>query len=335
MTMDAVICKTCALDSKTPGITINPKTGLCQFCEHYTPLSSEKREEFKAQMDALLSSPEKKGKYDVIMALSGGVDSSYGLYRLHKEYPHLRVLAVQFDNGFISDTAFKNAHKFCEVTKSTYFRLILDNNLLRDTFRKAARSKDAYPGFAKFRASDMCNTCMSIIKQKLVEMAIQTKTPFIVFAFSPGQTEVPFVTLTKPFMTWIRKLFDAQLKTMGVTERDLYLIDQESITNSPPDTEVMIIHPFLVWEYNKHQFKEDIIRLGWTEPDLKDPNSSNCLLNAYAIKNHLDKYHIHSYAYDQSALVRQGNIKKEEALKTLHTPFSDAAMKEVQRKLDL
>jgi len=332
--MDTIICKNCALDSETPGITINPDTGLCQFCEHYTPLPQNKKDEFKAQMDALFASPKKHGKYDVIMALSGGVDSSYALYRLKTEYPHLRVLAVQFDNGFISDTAFENAKKFCDLTNTTYFRLVLDNDLLRDTFKKAARSKDAYPGFAKYRASDMCNTCMSIIKQKLVEMAIHTKTPFIVFAFSPGQTEVPFVTLTKPFMIWIRKLFDAQLKTMEVAERDLYLMDQDTITASPPDTEVMIIHPFLVWEYNKHQFKQDIISLGWTEPDLKDPNSSNCLLNAYAIKNHFDKYHIHSYAYDQSALVRQGNITKEEAMKTLHTKFSDAAMKDVERRLN-
>jgi tRNA(Ile)-lysidine synthase TilS/MesJ len=333
--MDTVICKNCALDSKTPGITINPDSGLCQFCENYTPLSAEKKEEYKTQMDTLFKSIKKEGKYDVIFALSGGVDSSYALYRLKKEYPHLRVLAVQFDNGFISDTAFKNARKFCELTNSTYFCLSLDEAKMRDTFRKAARSKDAYPGFAKFRASDMCNTCMSIIKQKLVEMAIQTKIPYIVFAFSPGQTEVPFVTLTKPFMSWIRKLFDAQLKTMGVKERDLYLMDKDTITAIPPDTEVMIVHPFLVWEYDKHQFRKDIISLGWTEPDLKDPNSSNCLLNAYAIKNHYDKYHIHSYAYDQSALVRQGNIPREEALKTLHTKFSEAAMKEVDRRLNL
>jgi tRNA(Ile)-lysidine synthase TilS/MesJ len=335
MATETVVCKNCTLDSKTPGITISADTGLCQFCEHYTPLSKEKKEEYKAQLDALFLSPAKHaGKYDVIMALSGGVDSSYGLYRLKKEYPHLKVLAVQFDNGFISETAFMNARKFCDLTKSTYFRLALDNKLLRDTFKKAARSKDAYPGFAKYRASDMCNTCMSIIKQKLVEMAIHTKTPFIVFAFSPGQTEVPFVTLTRPFMTWIRKLFDAQLKTMGVQERDQYLMDQEIITASPPDTEVMIVHPFLIWEYNKHQFKEECLRLGWTEPDLSDPNSSNCMLNAYAIKNHFDKYHIHSYAYDLSALVRQGKLNKEEAQKTLTTPFSDAAMEEVHRKLN-
>lgn len=333
--MDKVICKTCALDSKMPGVTINPETGLCQFCEHFTPTPQEKRMEFRLQLDTLFTSVKKQGKYDVIMALSGGVDSSYAIYRLKKEYPHLRVLAVQFDNGFISETAFKNAKKFCDLTNSTYFRLALDDAKMRETFKKAALSKDAYPGFAKYRASDMCNTCMSIIKQKLVEMAIVQKIPFIVFAFSPGQTEVPFVTLTRPFMTWIRKLFDAQLKTMGVGERDTYLIDQDIITASPPDTEVMIVHPFLVWEYNKHQFKEEILRQGWTEPDIHDPNSSNCLLNAYAIKNHFDKYHIHSYAYDMSALVRMGNIKKEEAMKTLNAGFHDASLKEVDRRLKM
>jgi tRNA(Ile)-lysidine synthase TilS/MesJ len=333
--MDKIICKTCALDSEMPGVTINPDTGLCQFCEHFSPTPQEKRMEFRLQLDTLFKSVKKQGMYDVIMALSGGVDSSYAIYRLKKEYPHLRVLAVQFDNGFISETAFKNAKKFCDLTHSAYFCLALDDAKMRDTFKKAALSKDAYPGFAKYRASDMCNTCMSIIKQKLVEMAIVQKIPFIVFAFSPGQTEAPFVTLTRPFMTWIRRLFDAQLKTMGVNERDLYLMDQDIITASPPDTEVMIVHPFLVWEYNKHQFKEEILRLGWTEPDINDPNSSNCLLNAYAIKNHFDKYHIHSYAYDMSALVRMGNIKKEEAMKTLNAGFHDASLKEVDQRLKM
>jgi tRNA(Ile)-lysidine synthase TilS/MesJ len=335
MAMDATICKKCALDSGIPGITINAETGLCQFCENYSPVPEMKKDEFRLQMDTLFASPSKQGKYDVIMALSGGIDSSYALYRLKKEYPHLKVLAVQFDNGFISGTAFENAQKFCQLTKSTYFRLVLDNDLLRDIFKKAASSKDAYTGFAKYRASDMCNTCMSIIKQKIVEMAVLTKTPYIVFAFSPGQTEVPFVTLTKPFMSWIRKLFDGQLKTMGVKERNLYLMDQETITASPPDTSVMIIHPFLVWGYNKPQFRQECIQLGWSEPDLKDPNSSNCLLNAYAIQNHFDKYHIHSYAYDLSALVRQGNMKKEEAMKTLNTRFPETAIEEVRRRLDL
>jgi len=328
-------CKKCVLDSATPGISINEDTGLCQFCEHFTPLSSEKKEEYRARMDSLLKFPSKEGKYDVIFALSGGVDSSYTLYRLKMEYPDLNILAVQFDNGFISDTALENAQKFCALTKSTCMRLSLDQNALQDTFSKAAHSIDAYPGAAKYRASDICNTCISIIKQKIIELAIATKAPFIVFAFSPGQTDAPFVTLTKPLLVWMRKLFDGNLKAMGVAERDAYLIDAHFIQSGSPEPEVTIIHPFLIWDYDKPKFKRECITLGWIDPDLKDHNSSNCLLNAFAIKNHLDKYHIHSYAYDLAALVRQGNMKREDALKKLIVNVSDDSIEEVQRKLNL
>jgi len=335
MAKDKRTCIKCVLDSTTPGISINEKTGLCPFCEHFTPLSKEKKEENRARMDTLLTSPPAQGKYDVIFALSGGVDSSYTLYRLRKDYPHLNILAVQFDNGFISRTALENAQKFCDLTKSTYLRLALDETALRDTFSKAARSTGAFSGSAKYRASDICNTCISIIKQKIIELALSTESPYIVFAFSPGQTDAPVVKLTKPFLVWMRKLFEGSLKAMGVPERDLYLMDARFIRPDSPEPCLTIIHPFLVWEYNKPEFKKECLRLGWIDPDLKDHNSSNCLLNAFAIKNHLEKYHIHAYAYDLAALVRQGNMKRDDALKKLTVDMSDASIEEVQRKLNL
>jgi tRNA(Ile)-lysidine synthase TilS/MesJ len=333
--MNSSSCKICILDAKTPGISINPDTGLCQFCEHYIPLSEEKKEESRLQMEALFKSPPKQGKYDVIFALSGGMDSCNTLYRLKNEYPHLNILAVQFDNGFISDTALENAKKFCDLTKSTYFRLALDDPQLRDTFKKAALSTDAYPGFAKYRASDICNTCISIIKQKITEKALATRSPYIVFAFSPGQTKTPFVTLTKPFMVWTRRLFEEQLEAMGVKERKLYLIDEKILQSSSPQTEVTIIHPYLVWGYNKQKIREECIKLGWIEPDLKDRNSSNCLLNAFAIQNHLNKYHIHAYAFDLSALVRQGYMDRKEAMKKISARLSKSSIEEVQRTLHI
>ena len=60
------------------------------------------------------------GSMMLFLPCSGGIDSSYALYRLKKDYPHLNILAVQFDNGFISETALDNARKFCDLTKSTY-----------------------------------------------------------------------------------------------------------------------------------------------------------------------------------------------------------------------
>jgi hypothetical protein len=132
----------------------------------------------------------------------------------------------------------------------------------------------------------------------------------------------------------MRKLFDGNLKAMGVIERDAYLIDARLIQSGSPDPEVTIIHPFLTWDYDKPKFKKECIKLGWIDPGLKDHNSSNCLLNAFAIKNHLDKYHIHSYAYDLAALVRQGNMKREEAIEKLKAKLSESSIEEVQRKLN-
>jgi hypothetical protein len=136
-------------------------------------------------------------------------------------------------------------------------------------------------------------------------------------------------------MVWMRKIFEGNLKSMGVTERDAYLIDANLIRPSSPELQVTIIHPFLIWDYNKPEFKKECIKRGWIDPDLNDHNSSNCLLNAFAIKNHLDKYHIHSYAYDLAALVRQGNMKRDDAMKKLRVDGSDASIQEVERTLNL
>jgi len=332
--MKSLVCKKCVLDSGTKGVTINPDTGLCQFCEQVTVPSSQERENLKKKMDGIFASPTHTGKHDVILAISGGIDSCYALYRLHKEYPHLRILAVQFDNGFIPDIAFENAQKICDISKSSYFRIEIDHGKLCDTFKKAALSKDVYSESAKYRASDVCNTCMHTIKQKMIEIAIKTNTRYLIFAFSPGQTDAAFVPLTKPFITWSRRLFEKQLAKMGIEEKNLYLADEGVIASSPKDLELTIIHPYLIWDYNKSQFRKKCIELGWIPPDLSDPHSSNCLLNEYAIKNHLDKYNIHPYIHDIAALVRNGYLPREEALETLQSEFSEEAIKNVHKKLN-
>jgi len=163
--MSKLVCKKCILSSEIPGININRETGLCHFCETYTTLSSQQKSEYLNKIDELFETHSGRGKYDVIYALSGGKDSSYTLYKLKQEYPFLKVLAVQFDNGFTSENAIINAKKMCDVTESDYFKLTIEKETLYTTFRKAAESYDAFPKFAKYRASDICNVCITIIKR--------------------------------------------------------------------------------------------------------------------------------------------------------------------------
>ena len=103
--MSKLICKKCILDSDIPGIQINKESGLCHFCETYTPLTPQERTEYLTRIEKLFEQYVGAGNYDIIYALSGGKDSSYTLYKLKKDYPFLKGLAVQFNNGFTSEGA--------------------------------------------------------------------------------------------------------------------------------------------------------------------------------------------------------------------------------------
>lgn len=333
--MSRTVCKKCILDSDIPGITIDEDSGLCHFCETYKPLSPEEKDEYLARMEALFREGSGKGKYDVIFALSGGKDSSYTLYQLKKEYPSLKVMAVQFDNGFISDNAIENAKKMCEITGSDYFRLSMEEEVLYDAFRKAAKSYDAFPKFAKYRASDICNTCISIIKQKLIEMSIIYKAPFIVFAFTPGQTPNPIIDLSASFVKWSRNLFEKQLQKIDIDDRDENFIIKKEVIENMGNIAPKIIHPLCLWDYNEGKILEKIVELGWNPPDISDSNSTNCTLNSFACYNHLQKYGIHPYAFDIAGIVRSGDMSREEGLKKLNQELCQPLILDAAKKLNL
>lgn len=334
--MSKLTCKKCILDSDIPDITINEESGLCQFCENYTPLSSEEKKKYLGIIEDLLTEHSGKEEYDVIFALSGGKDSSYGLYKLKKEYPFLNILAVQFDNAFISDNAIANAKKMCEIAECDYLKLTMEEKILCDTFRKAAESTNAYSKLAKYRASDICNTCISIIKQKLIEQAIVHRTPFIIFAFTSGQAPNPIIDLQFNFIKWSRDLFEKQLQNIGVEDKDeIFLIKNEIIKSIDKNTTPTILHPLCLWDYDEDEIIKTLVKIGWKPPKINDSNSTNCLLNSFACHNHIKKYQIHPYAFDIAGLVRNGDMTQEEGLQKLHKELSQPLIEEAAKKLKI
>ena len=75
---------------------------------HLFPLNKVLRIEY-------LEQEKGKSDYDCALAYSGGKDSSYTLYVL-REIFNLRVLALVFDNGFLSDQAKKNINRFLRMS---------------------------------------------------------------------------------------------------------------------------------------------------------------------------------------------------------------------------
>ena len=111
-----MICTRCLYDDKTPGISFGPD-GVCNYCKVHDKLCAEYPIGLTgfAKISELCRKIKKEGegkKYDVVVGVSGGCDSSYLLY-LTKQWG-LRPLAVNFDNTWSTPVSFSNLDKMME-----------------------------------------------------------------------------------------------------------------------------------------------------------------------------------------------------------------------------
>lgn len=108
-------CTRCIMDETVRGITFDEK-GECTFCrihddlEKKFPLNAETTQKLNALVETIKKQGKNK-KYDCILGVSGGRDSSFTLYTAVKM--GLRPLAVHFDNGWNSESAVHNIENLC------------------------------------------------------------------------------------------------------------------------------------------------------------------------------------------------------------------------------
>jgi N-acetyl sugar amidotransferase len=114
--MKRQICTRCVSDTTMSDIVFDEK-GVCNFCELQKelekkyPLGSEGEKKIQLLIQELKERGRKR-KYDCVVGISGGVDSTYCAY-LAKKWG-LRVLAVHLDNGWNSDEAEHNIRTLTE-----------------------------------------------------------------------------------------------------------------------------------------------------------------------------------------------------------------------------
>lgn len=123
-----LICTRCILDTTVPEIEFDEK-GVCNYCKLHDVLDIEypKGKKQKELLDKILKKIKKDGKnkkYDCIVGVSGGTDSSYTLYQAVKH--GLRPLAVHFDNGWNSEIAVSNIKNICTKLKVDLYTYVVD-----------------------------------------------------------------------------------------------------------------------------------------------------------------------------------------------------------------
>jgi len=113
------ICSRCIMDDSVRGIKFD-ENGVCTFCHIHDELESKfpLDDEIPQRLQELVNKIKKAGKgrkYDCLVGISGGKDSSYTLVKAVEL--GLRPLAVHFDNGWNSEMAVQNIKNLCNLLK--------------------------------------------------------------------------------------------------------------------------------------------------------------------------------------------------------------------------
>jgi hypothetical protein len=96
-------CSRCTLSDRTPKIAFDQNC-VCNYCHSYEKIIYQGEAALLEELESL----KKRGrKYDCLLGLSGGRDSTYVLLKLVKDYG-MKVLAINYENPFTVPQAKAN-----------------------------------------------------------------------------------------------------------------------------------------------------------------------------------------------------------------------------------
>ena len=320
-------CLLSALDTNDdPNLTFDD-SGICHYYDQYLKAVARhvpSPDERQAKLESLVDCIRQDGKgrsYDVIIGVSGGVDSTY-VALLAKELD-LRVLAVHCDNGWNSELAVKNIENIVNRLGIDLYTYVIDWEEFRDiqmAFIKAsvvdielvsdhAIFATLYKQAAKHAVKHILSGTNVVTECTLPPHWIWHKTDHVhIQAIHRQFGTKPLKTY--PFMDWKVKKLQQMLGRV---------------------TETSILHYV---PYVKADVKRRIIdELGWRDYGGKHYESIfTRFYQGYILPT---KFGIDKRKAHLSDLIFAGQITKEQALAELQQPICDPEQLQVDREFVL
>lgn len=314
-------CTRCLLPSTMSEITFDTE-GVCNYCRKYEKdfqdwdsIKERKEKEFS---EILSKAKKLRRTYDCLVPLSGGKDSTYVLYLCSRVYK-LKTLAVSLDNGFLSNPAkenIKNALKNCNADH-IYYTINREN------------SRELFKTFLQ-KTGDFCNACMRGINYAI---EISLKSFNIPLVIRGSGRRVQYVSQIKEisglntasYFGNVLKGTDSDNKFRRLYSEKHKLEFQKIISGVSdvfkiPRTTLMRFIPQHIgmYDYIYLPFTEiiEIIKkeMGWSDASGSVEHLDCELHDVPFYKDTLKIPNITKNTFHRSGLIRQGLMKREDAL---------------------
>lgn len=336
-------CVKCIVPKTFPGVSF--ENGVCTFCRNHEispklaspPLGHDKL------LQVLTSKPVIK--YNCVVGLSGGKDSSYALYYVARKLG-LKPLAVFFDNGFVVGLAKQNIKKICSALDVDL--VVRNASPYRPKVIKEHLYLSEYTGITW-----VCFCCENNLRSSVINVATENEIPFIIW----GSTtfEDPYSLFLNPAAKSFREarktnkvpILDSLVRLFINPLREpikrpgrllyyyhslkarYYMVRDNLATNAPEGWRKLnpflnvsfdgkkpaVIYFFDYLQYNPPQMVATLKQeLDWRAPAAGKEARLDCKLGCFGNYQHYQNTGLTKDGFTLSVLVRHGLLDRSEAL---------------------
>ena len=322
--LNKLVCKRCIMDSiNDPDILINDD-GVCNHCISFDfefnklPKGINREKE----LESIIKKIKLKGigrKYDCLLGVSGGVDSSYLAYLC--SIFGLRPLIIHFDNGWNSELSVLNIQNLLDKLGFDFETLVINWVEFKDlqlSYFKAGVVDLEFPTDHAILAS-----MFKIAKKHNIKFVLSGHNVVTEGTYLPKSwvhSKLDYLNLKD-----IHKQFGSiKLKTYP------YLSFIKRLYNFY-NSQFEYIQLLNLLEYNKFEVKKKLVsELSWKDYGGKHFESIfTRFYQGYILPN---KFNIDKRVFHYSCLVQSEQITREQAIKLLQEPIYDINLLESDKK---
>jgi len=321
-------CSRCILPENYPNISFN-KEGVCNLCTDFEDKwTVHKRENFKTLhlelKNILEQARKKKGKYDCLVPISGGKDSTYTLYLCKFKY-NLKVLAYHFNNGFVSQHASENIKNAVEKMGIDFVSFAPGWNLLKKIYSHLSLKAGGY----------FCGACGLGYTSTAYKLALGENIPLIVYGGSSRIEGTMPKEMCYSDARWFRHVLQNEIEE-GDMENWTHITPWSAVRRYiRGNPKVITLGEYVDWDLR--EIRETIQeRLGWQAPSEMD--HTDCIFDPVSDYFLVKKWGFSRKTVIYSARIRDGQMSREEAVRKIAVEESDSEpelMTEFLKKLGL
>lgn len=303
------VCTRCVYNDQTPGISFDAD-GVCNYCHVHDAMDLQypTGDAGARRLEAIAARIKRAGRgkqYDCVVGVSGGCDSSWMLYKMVEL--GLRPLAVHFDNTWNSPIATTNIYNVLEKLGVELWTYVVNNREYDDIYR----------AFMLAGVKDIEAPTDIGLAATLYMAAEKHGVKYIIEGHSfrtEGVAPLGWIYMDGKYIQSVHRAFGTRpMKTYPNLEMIKFL-RWAAVRN------IRRIRPLYYLDYRKEEVKRflaDNLNWEWYGGHHLE-NRFTAFWHTYFLPQ---RYGIDARLLGHAALVRSGQLSREDALADLETPI--------------